>query len=84
MVAVPELCRTLNVTKLPTVHYYQNNALVEDFTCSPKKFDMVRDRLSKYIDTSEVCEEAPCEVDGPLGPQSEVAVTAASSLSPEV
>jgi thioredoxin-like negative regulator of GroEL len=43
-----ELCRSLGVTRLPSVHYYQNGRKLAGFPAGPSKFQLVKDRLSYY------------------------------------
>jgi thioredoxin-like negative regulator of GroEL len=50
-----ELCRSLGVTRLPSVHYYQNGRKLAGFPAGPSKFQLVKDRLS-YYQTSSTAE----------------------------
>jgi thiol-disulfide isomerase/thioredoxin len=43
-----ELCRSLGVTRLPSVHYYQNGRKLAGFPAGPSKFQLVKDRLTYY------------------------------------
>jgi thiol-disulfide isomerase/thioredoxin len=48
-----ELCRSLGVTRLPSVHYYQNGRKLAGFPAGPSKFPLVKDRLTYYQTLSE-------------------------------
>mmetsp|Transcript_28057 Transcript_28057/g.46441 ORF Transcript_28057/g.46441 Transcript_28057/m.46441 type:complete len:277 (+) Transcript_28057:201-1031(+) len=53
-----ELCKSLGVTKLPTVHIYSSKGkLVDSFRCGPKKVSVLLDKLDMYMSMS------PAEVD---------------------
>jgi thioredoxin-like negative regulator of GroEL len=43
-----ELCRSLEITRLPSVHYYQNGRKLAGFSAGPSKFQLVKDRLTYY------------------------------------
>jgi thioredoxin-like negative regulator of GroEL len=48
-----ELCRSLGVSRLPSVHYYQNGRKLAGFPAGPSKFALVKDRLTYYQTLSE-------------------------------
>jgi thioredoxin-like negative regulator of GroEL len=48
-----ELCRSLGVSQLPSVHYYQNGRKLAGFPAGPSKFQLVKDRLTYYKSLSE-------------------------------
>jgi thioredoxin-like negative regulator of GroEL len=48
-----ELCRSLGVSRLPSVHYYQNGRKLAGFPAGPSKFQLVKDRLAYYETLSE-------------------------------
>jgi thioredoxin-like negative regulator of GroEL len=56
-VANTELCRSLGITVLPSVHYYQNGNKLAGFAAGPSKFQIVRDRLTYYQSLSKAALE---------------------------
>jgi thioredoxin-like negative regulator of GroEL len=52
-VANTALCRSLGITTLPSVHYYQNGHKLTGFGAGPSKFQVVRDRLTYYQSLSK-------------------------------
>jgi thiol-disulfide isomerase/thioredoxin len=63
-----ELCRSLGVTRLPSVHYYQNGRKLAGFPAGPSKFPLVKDRLTYYqtLSKAELDFEANLEQGGRL------------------
>ena len=47
--AAMELCRSLHVKQLPTVHLYQNGRRVQDFVCPPSQFHRLEDLTEFYV-----------------------------------
>ena len=47
--AAKELCRSLHVKQLPTVHLYQSGQKVQDFICPPSQFHRVTELAEYYI-----------------------------------
>jgi len=47
--AAKELCQTLHVQKLPTVHMYQSGKKVQDFCCPPPQFVRVQELTEFYV-----------------------------------
>eukprot|EP00429_Kryptoperidinium_foliaceum_P000157 CAMPEP_0176019372 /NCGR_PEP_ID=MMETSP0120_2-20121206/9356_1 /TAXON_ID=160619 /ORGANISM="Kryptoperidinium foliaceum, Strain CCMP 1326" /LENGTH=223 /DNA_ID=CAMNT_0017352445 /DNA_START=106 /DNA_END=777 /DNA_ORIENTATION=- len=43
-----EFCKSLGITKLPSVHFYSNGKLVDGFPCGPKKIGKLLDKLTMY------------------------------------
>ena len=43
-----ELCKSLGIKKLPSVHFYSKGKLVEGFPCGPRKIGMLLEKLSRY------------------------------------
>lgn len=43
-----ELCKSLGIKKLPTVHFYSQGKLVEGFGCGPRKINVLLDKLMRY------------------------------------
>lgn len=44
-----QLCRQLEVKKLPSIHMYKGElGLVQEFPCGPKKFPIFEDRIARY------------------------------------
>ncbi len=48
-----ELCRSLGVLRLPSVHYYQNGRKLAGFPAGPSRFQLVKDRLTYYQSLSK-------------------------------
>jgi thioredoxin-like negative regulator of GroEL len=48
-----ELCRSLEITRLPSVHYYHNGRKLAGFSAGPSKFQLVKDRLTYYQSLAE-------------------------------
>jgi thioredoxin-like negative regulator of GroEL len=63
-----ELCRSLGVTRLPSVQYYQNGRKLAGFPAGPSKFQLVKDRLTYYqnLSKTELDFEANLEQGGTL------------------
>jgi thioredoxin-like negative regulator of GroEL len=63
-----ELCRSLGVTRLPSVHYYQKGRKLAGFPAGPSKFQLVKDRLTYYqtLSKAELDFEANLEQGGTL------------------
>ena len=63
-----ELCRLLGVSRLPSVHYYQNGRKLAGFPAGPSKFQLVKDRLTYYqtLSMAELDFEANLEQGGTL------------------
>uniref|UniRef100_A0A7S4M8S6 Thioredoxin domain-containing protein n=1 Tax=Odontella aurita TaxID=265563 RepID=A0A7S4M8S6_9STRA len=49
-----KLCRSLGIKRLPYIHMYMGSegTLIEDFSCSPKKFQDVIDKLNENVDAT--------------------------------
>jgi thiol-disulfide isomerase/thioredoxin len=47
------LCRSLGITKLPTVHFYKGPVKLAGFAAGPNKIQMVRDTMEHYIEVSD-------------------------------
>ena len=47
-----ELCKSLGIKKLPSVHFYSRGKLVDGFPCAPNKIGMLLNRLEDYRDMS--------------------------------
>eukprot|EP00428_Durinskia_dybowskii_P014172 CAMPEP_0170210108 /NCGR_PEP_ID=MMETSP0116_2-20130129/4650_1 /TAXON_ID=400756 /ORGANISM="Durinskia baltica, Strain CSIRO CS-38" /LENGTH=233 /DNA_ID=CAMNT_0010460603 /DNA_START=15 /DNA_END=716 /DNA_ORIENTATION=- len=43
-----ELCKSLGVTKLPTVHFYSRGKFLEGFPCGPRKIGILLEKISRY------------------------------------
>jgi thioredoxin-like negative regulator of GroEL len=43
-----ELCKSLGVTKLPSVHFYSTGKLVDGFPCGPNKIGMLLEKLTRF------------------------------------
>jgi hypothetical protein len=43
-----ELCKSLGVTKLPSVHFYSKEKLVDGFPCGPKKIGTLLEKLTRF------------------------------------
>ncbi len=43
-----EFCKSLGVTKLPSVHFYSNGKLVDGFPCGPRKIGSLLEKLSRF------------------------------------
>jgi calmodulin len=43
------LFRQLNVLSLPTIHFYDNNQLIENFSCGPTKIPILRQKLVEVL-----------------------------------
>jgi thioredoxin-like negative regulator of GroEL len=65
-----ELCRSLEITRLPSVHYYQNGRKLAGFSAGPSKFQLVKDRLTYYqsLAKAELEFEANIEQGGSIEP----------------
>jgi thiol-disulfide isomerase/thioredoxin len=63
-----ELCRSLGVSRLPSVHYYQNGRKLAGFSAGPSKFPLIKDRLTYYqtLSKAELDFEANLEQGGML------------------
>jgi thiol-disulfide isomerase/thioredoxin len=48
-----EFCRSLGITRLPSVHYYHNGRKLGGFPAGPSKFELVKDRLTYYQSLSK-------------------------------
>jgi thioredoxin-like negative regulator of GroEL len=48
-----DLCRSLGVKRLPSVHYYKNGRKLAGFPAGPSTFQLVKDRLTYYQSLSE-------------------------------
>lgn len=44
-----DLCKSLNIKKLPTVHFYQNGKKLAGFPCGPAKFQLLQDTVNHYL-----------------------------------
>jgi hypothetical protein len=55
-----ELCRSLGVKKLPSVHFYSEGMLVDGFPCGPNKIGMLLEKLMhfKSLSPAELAFEA--------------------------
>ena len=64
-----ELCKSLGVTKVPSVHFYSRGRLVEGFPCGPRKIAFLLDKLMRYrsMTTSELAFEADMNEGKALG-----------------
>ena len=50
-----QLCKTLKVKKLPTVHYYKRGeGKLSELTCKPSQFQLVVDEMNRLVDGSDV------------------------------
>ncbi|GMH49939.1 hypothetical protein TrRE_jg2525 [Triparma retinervis] len=50
----PNLCRSLGVTHLPSVQFYDGGrGKLESFSCSPKNFAKVKDAVERLVDEKE-------------------------------
>jgi len=50
-----ELCKMLNIKKLPYIHMYKGTkGQVDDFVCSPKRFQILLDKMQEHMDSEEV------------------------------
>jgi hypothetical protein len=47
------LCRSLDIKKLPTVHFYKGPLKLAGFAAGPSKIGLVKDTLEHYIDVSD-------------------------------
>lgn len=43
-----ELCKSLGVTKLPSVHFYSKGRLVEGFPCGPRRIGKLLEKLARF------------------------------------
>jgi hypothetical protein len=43
-----ELCKSLGVKRVPSVHFYSLGKKVDGFSCGPKKITMLLEKLSHY------------------------------------
>lgn len=43
-----ELCKSLGITKLPSIQFYSKAKLVESFSCGPRKIGMLLEKLSRF------------------------------------
>lgn len=43
-----ELCKSLGIKKLPSVHFYSKGKLIEGFPCGPRKIGMLLEKLERY------------------------------------
>lgn len=64
-----QLCKTLKVRKLPTVHYYrEGEGKLSEMTCKPSQFQLVIDEMNRLVDGnhSDVIDDTivDSEVDG--------------------
>jgi thiol-disulfide isomerase/thioredoxin len=48
-----ELCRSLGIQRLPTVHFYKGPLKLAGFAAGPSKIGMVKDTMEHYIDVTE-------------------------------
>ena len=55
-----ELCKSLGIKKVPSVHFYSMGKKVDGFPCGPKKIPMLMEKLSHYrsLSLSELSFEA--------------------------
>ena len=44
-----ELCKSLNIKRLPTVHFYQRGKKVAGFPCGPAKFALVQETIERHL-----------------------------------
>ena len=50
----PNLCRSLGVTHLPSVQFYDGGrGKVDSFSCSPKNFAKVKDAVERLLEEKE-------------------------------
>jgi thiol-disulfide isomerase/thioredoxin len=65
-----ELCRSLEITRLPSVHYYHSGRKLAGFSAGPSKFQLVKDRLTYYqsLAKAELEVEANIELGGAAEP----------------
>ncbi|KAL7495139.1 hypothetical protein ACHAWT_003718 [Skeletonema menzelii] len=50
-----QLCKTLKVRKLPTVHYYKRgDGKLSELTCKPSQFQLVVDEMNRLVDGNGV------------------------------
>ena len=50
-----QLCKTLKVRKLPTVHYHKKgNGKLSELTCKPSQFQLVVDEMNRLVDGNGV------------------------------
>jgi thiol-disulfide isomerase/thioredoxin len=65
-----ELCRSLGITRLPSVHYYHNGRKLAGFSAGPSKIQLVKDRLTYYqsLSKAELEFEANIEQGGAAEP----------------
>lgn len=43
-----ELCKSLGIKKLPSVHFYSKGKLVEGFPCGPRKIGTLLEKLGRF------------------------------------
>lgn len=43
-----DLCKSLGIKKVPSVHFYSSGKKVDGFPCGPKKLPMLLEKLSHY------------------------------------
>lgn len=47
-----DLCKSLGVTKFPSVQIYSRGRLIDAFSCGPKKMPKLLDKLERYLSMS--------------------------------
>jgi hypothetical protein len=52
-----ELCKSLGVTKFPSVQIYSRGRLIDSLSCGPRKLPIVLEKLEQYLSMS------PAELD---------------------
>ena len=64
-----ELCKSLGVKKVPSVHFYSQGKFIEGFPCGPKKIAMLLEKLTHYrsLSNSELAFEADMNQGSALG-----------------
>ena len=79
-----ELCKSLGIKKLPSVHFYSQGTKVDGFACGPKKLKHMIERLQYYRSLShdELQFEAEMNKGSELLESTEL-LTATSSLAKE-
>lgn len=48
-----QLCRSLEIKRLPTVHFYKKGDKIAGFPCGPKKFPLLQSTVEQYIQSNQ-------------------------------
>jgi len=49
-----QLCKSLAIRRLPTIHFYKYGEKIDGFACGPSKFNLLLDTMSRYKEISTI------------------------------